>query len=196
MLGKVLGEELSPVDEGTDEVIVGAAVIGGGKGPVGLITLLVGSGSSRQPQNLPGMRQEVDVDVVVVVVGSVEVVSVVVVLSLHPNHPGVLHVDVEVEVVVVVVVVGVPVVLSRHPHHPGVWQVDVRVLVRVVAVELEDVVVSVPLLSYIFHWAQSRHSGVSTHSGTSSYFMITSWMTDRILWVPIPTRHPLSATTS
>ena len=75
----------------------------------------------------------------------------VVVLSLQPNHPGVLQVDVEEDVVEVVVVTGV--VLSRQPHQPGVSQVDVRVRVRVVAVvEGEDVVVvSVPLLSYIFH---------------------------------------------
>jgi hypothetical protein len=132
----------------------------------------------------------VEASVVVVVLLSA------VVLSLQPNHPGVLHVDVEDDVVDVVVVTGV--VLSRQPHQPGVSQVDVRVRVRVVlVVEDEDVVVvSVPLLSYIFHWAQSRHSGVRLHSGTPSYFLITSSMTERMRCVPMPTLHPLSATTS
>lgn len=71
-----------------------------------------------------------------VVVGiSVEVGEAVVVLSLHPNQPGVLQVEV-VDVVVtsdvVVVVAGMVVdVLSLHPHHPGVLQVSDLVLVDV-----------------------------------------------------------------
>lgn len=111
--------------------------------------VVVASTSSRQPQNLPGVWQ-----VVVGVASTVDVVLLsVVVLSLHPNQPGVLQVDVEVDVVEVVVEAGV--VLSRQPHQPGVSQVDVRVRVRVV-MEVEGgeddvVVVSVPLLSYIFH---------------------------------------------
>lgn len=161
---------------------------------------------SLQPQNLPGVRHVVLVGVgagdeigrVVVTVGAPvwSVVVVVVVLSLQPNHPGVLQVLV-VDVDVVVSVVVVVVVSSRHPHQPGVWQVAVRVFV-LVDVEDDEVVVvpSVPLLSYIFQLAQSRHSGVNLHSGTSSYFMITSWMTARILCVPMPTRQPLSPTTS
>ena len=76
----------------------------------------------------------------------------VVVGSLHPNQPGVLHVvvvevledEVEVEVPEVVVVVS-----SRHPHHPGVLHVVVRVVV-----ELDELVVdgllSEPLLSKNF----------------------------------------------
>lgn len=185
-----------------DTVEVGPLVIGGcvrvpGSG---LVVVLVSS-PSQQPQNLPGVSQvvvgvAVVVDAVVVRCGVVVVVTVLVVLSLHPNHPGVLQVDVE-DVDVVVVVVEIPVVVvSRQPHQPGVLQVDVRVRVRVVVVDVEVVVVSVPLLSYIFHWAQSRHSGVKEHSGTSSYFKMTSEITARILCVPIPTRHPLSATTS
>lgn len=135
--------------------------------------------------------------VVVLVVLEDDVVVVVgVVLSLQPNQPGVLQVEVDVLVVVVVVVVPVVVVSSKQPHQPGVLQVSVLVLVLVLDVELEVVVVSVPLLSYIFQLAQSRHSGVNLHSGTSSYFSKTSLITDRILWVPIPTRQPLSATTS
>jgi len=58
-----------------------------------------------------------------------ELLVVVVVLSLHPNQPGVLQVDVVVVEVLVetfdVVVAG----SSRQPHQPGVWQVSV--LVRV-----------------------------------------------------------------
>lgn len=149
--------------------------------------------SSRHPHQ-PG-----DSHVVVGEVGSTVVVVVVVVLSLHPNQPGVSQVDVELvsDVVVVVMEPSPVVVLSRHPHQPGVSQVDVRVRVLDVTVGEGDVVVdSVPLLSYIFHCPQSRHSGVNEHSGTSSYLRMTSLMTDRILWVPMPTRHPLSATTS
>jgi hypothetical protein len=139
--------------------------------------------------NQPGVMQ------VVVVVGmlllTLLVVVVVVVdssLSLHPNQPGVLQVD----VVPVVVVVS-----SRQPHHPGVLQVAVLVLVFEEDVELvEEVVGLVLLLSYIFQFPQSLHSGVNLHCGTVSYFRITSLMTDRILCVPIPTRQPLSATVS
>ena len=72
----------------------------------------------------------------------------VVVGSLHPNQPGVLHVVVvevlEDEVVEVAVVVS-----SRQPHHPGVLHVVVRVVV-----ELDELVVdgllSEPLLSKNF----------------------------------------------
>lgn len=74
-------------------------------------------------------------EVVVVVVGSG--------LSLHPNHPGVLHVLVVVvlvELVVDVVVVVVDVSLSRQPHHPGVLQVSVRVFV-LIDVDVDDEVV-------------------------------------------------------
>jgi hypothetical protein len=149
-------------------------------------------GPSLQPQNLPGVSQVVVMEDAL----AVGFVVVVVVLSLHPNQPGVLH--------VVVVVVGAgtdvgtsPVVVwSKHPHQPGVWHVEVRVRVRDVVVGTAGAVDSVPLLSYIFQGPQSRQSGVRTHLGTSSYLRITSWMTDRILCVPIPTRHPLSATTS
>lgn len=96
--------------------------------------------------------------------------SVVVVLSLHPNQPGVLHVVVVVvDVVVVVVEAGLVVVdSSKQPHQPGVLHVSVRVLDLVDVDELLDVVVSVPLLSYIFQFAQSLHSGVNLHSGTVS----------------------------
>jgi hypothetical protein len=109
--------------------------------------------------------------------------SVVVILSLHPNQPGVLHVVVVVvDVVVVVVEDGLVVVVSsKQPHQPGVLQVSVRVLVFVDVDELLEVVVSVPLLSYIFQFAQSLHSGVNLHSGTVSYAIRTSWMTTRIL---------------
>jgi len=121
----------------------------------------------------------------VVAVGVVVDVVEVVVLSLQPNQPGVWHVVVEVVVTSEVVVVEVPVVVvvsSKHPHQPGVLQVSVRV--RVLEVEvgaLEVVVVSVPLLSYIFQFPQSLHSGVNLHSGTFSYFLRTSRITARIL---------------
>lgn len=122
--------------------------------------------------------------VVVVARGVVDVVEVVV-LSLQPNHPGVWHVVVEVVVTSLVVVVAVPIVVvvsSKHPHHPGVLQVSVRVRVMEVEVGvLEVVVVSVPLLSYIFQFPQSLHSGVNLHSGTFSYFLRTSEITTRIL---------------
>ena len=119
--------------------------------------------------------------------------------QLTPNHPGVLQVEVDVVVVVVEEEVVVPVVVvvsSRHPHQPGVLHVSVLVLVFVV-VELEDDVDGfVLLLSYIFQFPQSLHSGVVLHFGTVSYFLMTSLITDRILCVPIPTRQPLSATVS
>lgn len=79
--------------------------------------------------------------------------DIVLVGSLHPNHPCVLHVVVVVDVSSVVVVVDVVVVSSKHPHHPGVLHVSVLVCV-VVLVELELVVLppgSVPLLSKNFH---------------------------------------------
>lgn len=121
---------------------------------------------SRQP-NHPGSRQlvlalGVAVAVAVAVtVGRVVVTvdagaAVVVVGSLHPNQPGVLHVVV-VAVVVgdVVLVVPVSVVLpSRQPHHPGVLQVEVRVSDVVVVVEVV-VVISDPLLLKNFHSSQS-----------------------------------------
>lgn len=154
--------------------------------------------SSLHPQNRPGVMQVVvAVDVVDVVV-----VTLVVVLSLHPNQPGVRQVVV-VDVVVDVVVtsdVSVPVAVvdsSKQPHQPGVLQVSVRVRdMDVVVGALEVVVDSVPLLSYIFQLPQSLHSGVNLHSGTVSYFRITSRITARILCVPIPTRQPLSPTVS
>ena len=182
-------------------VDVGPSVMGGRVMVLGgVVGLALVSFSSQQPHHLPGVSQELVAAGVVVVKSEVMVTSsLVVVLSLHPNQPGVLHVDVDVDCVVgVVVPVAGPVfvVLSKQPHHPGVWQVDVRVLVRVVVGTVDVVVLSVPLLSYIFHWAQSRHSGVNEHTGTSSYFMMTSDITARILCVPIPTRQPLSATTS
>jgi hypothetical protein len=98
-------------------------------------------------------------------------------------------------VISLVVVPNVVVVSSRQPHQPGVWHVAVLVLVFV-EVDVEDVVVSELLLSKYFHNAQSVHSGVVTHSGTVSYVFITSSMTTRILWVPMPTLHPLSVATS
>lgn len=174
-----------------------------------VVVVVVGS---LQPQNFPGVSQvvvDVGTDsvgevtgglvVVVVVVWLVVVVdTVVVVLSLQPNQPGVLQVEVEEELLVVVVVTSpvVVVVSSRQPHQPGVLHVSVRVRVVVVLDGFEVVVDSVPLLSYIFQFAQSLHSGVNLHSGTVSYFNRTSLMTDKILCVPTPTRQPLSATTS
>ena len=79
----------------------------------------------------------------------------------------------------------------------GVLHVSVRVRVLLVDVLVLDVVVvSVPLLSYIFQFPQSLHSGVNLHSGTWSYFRMTSRITARILCVPMPTRQPLSPTVS
>ena len=76
------------------------------------------------------------VDVVVVDTDDEEVVLNVVVLSLQPNQPGVLHVlvlvsevDVMMGTVDFVVAEAVVEVSSRHPHQPGVLQVSVRVLV-------------------------------------------------------------------
>ena len=81
----------------------------------------------------------------------VAVAIVVVVGSLHPNHPGVLQVEVlvvddsvVVEVVVAVVVVVV-VVSSRHPHQPGVLHVDVFVEVGVEVVGISE---SLPLKNF------------------------------------------------
>jgi len=165
---------------------------------------------SLQPQNRPGVSQvavmdavsvhpDVGASVAVVVVVVVVVAAVVVVLSLQPNQPGVLHVEVVVAVVVVVDVVDVVAVVlsSRQPHQPGVLQVVVRVRVFVETDVGEAIVeLCVPLPQYMFQRLQSLHSGAGRHSGTVSYFIRTSWMTARILWVPIPTRQPLSATTS
>jgi len=174
-----------------------------------VVVVVVDEVSSLQPQNRPGVAHvvvsveladvDVDVDFDVVVELRVLVVDVVVdvtvvVLSLHPNQPGVLHVVVDDDVVdtasevvvigLVAVLVAVPVVMvdsSRQPHQPGDLHVSVRVRVFVEVRDRELVVVSVPLLSYIFQLAQSRHSGVALHSGTVSYFIKTSWMTTRIL---------------
>lgn len=65
-----------------------------------------------------GLWEEVEVAVVVVVVG-----------SLQPNHPGVLHDVVELDDWLVVVGLVVVLVPSRQPHQPGVLQVSVRVRV-------------------------------------------------------------------
>jgi hypothetical protein len=196
------------VSEGSSVgVVVGSTGVVMGAG-VSVICPDVGTSevllSSQQPQKRPGVRHVVD-DGGTVLAGSVVVISssvvvvvvvVVVVLSLHPNHPGVSHVDVELELLVVVAS-PVVVVSSKHPHHPGVLHVSVLVLVELLVDDVDELVIgSVPLLSYIFQFAQSLHSGVNLHSGTSSYFMMTSWMTERILCVPMPTRHPLSPTVS
>jgi hypothetical protein len=107
----------------------------------------------------PGDWQEVGVGALVVVSEGpgVAVAVVVVVGSLHPNHPGVLQVEVLVvddSVVVEVVVVVVVVVSSRHPHQPGVLHVDVFVDVGVeVGVEVVDISESLPLKN--FHSWQS-----------------------------------------
>lgn len=169
---------------------------------LGGIVMVVVPDGSRQP-NQPGLRHEV---VVVNVgagvgVGPVVVASVVVVGSLHPNHPGVLQVEVEVVEVseVVVDIIDVVVVSSRQPHHPGVWHVEVLDLVGDVVVDVVIVVVppgSVPLLSKNFQRAQSTHSFSATQSGTSSYSSITVEITVRILWFPMPTLQPLSSTVS
>jgi hypothetical protein len=136
---------------------------------------LVDEVGSRQPPNQPRWwqedveRKEDDEVVGAAVIGGAgievggEVADVVVVGSLHPNQPGVLHVEVEVVEEVKVGLV-VPVVLSRHPHQPGVLQVEVRVRVVVLVVE-EDVVVADPLLSKYFQLKQSTHSSSSTHCG-------------------------------
>lgn len=167
---------LELVDEGKDEVEEGLVVVVG----------------SLQP-NQPGVLHVLELVLalllvellrgrVVVTVGQgaaleevVEVDDVVVVGSLQPNQPGVLHVVDELEVVLVEVAVVV-VVSSKQPHHPGVLHVSVRVLVAEVVVLLV-VVVSVPLLSKNFQRTQSVHSVSSSHSGTVSYFLITSLIT-------------------
>lgn len=166
------------------------------------VLLDVGVGSLHPP-NHPGFVHVVRLvgvgysDVIVGPGVAEGVESVVVVVgSLQPNHPGVWHVVVEVDVLTVVVVVAVAVVvLSRHPHQPGVWQVDVLV-------GSEDVVVVVlvigsePLLSMNFQLTQSKQTLSGSHFGTVSYFSMTSEITDRIRWVPIPTRQPRSSTVS
>lgn len=175
----------SPVPRGCSgftevAVAIGADVTGPATGTAGLV--VVDATGSLQPQKRPGVSQVVVVlelvDVACVVVTSVDVV-----LSLQPNQPGVSQVEVDVEEVVVVSdsVVVVVVDASKHPHQPGVSQVLVRVRVRTDDDAAGDVVVSVPLLSYIFHWPQSRHSGVNSHFGTSSYCRRTSLITARIL---------------
>ncbi len=118
----------------------------------------------------------------------------VVLLSLHPNHPGVFQVAVVVVVVVdiSVVVATLDVVLSQQPHHPGVSHVDVLVLVRAEDVD-EKVEVVVYSPSVYFQRAQSSHSSdVILHSGTVSYIRITSLITFSIGWVPIQTLQPKS----
>jgi hypothetical protein len=170
----------------------------------------VDEGGSRQSPNQPGWWQEelegtgVGDEVGVTVIGGAgvaladEVADVVVVESLHPNQPGVLHVEVEVELVIDVedvVVVVVVVVSSRHPHQPGVLQVEVRVRV-VVLVDEEEVVESDPLLSKYFQLKQSTHSLSGTHSGGLSYLRMILSITLWILWLPMPTRQPRSLTVS
>lgn len=112
---------------------------------------------SRQP-NHPGSWQLVLGVAEAKVVVNVDAGSAVVVGSLQPNQPGVLHVVV-VAVVVGDVVIGVAVVVvvalsSRQPHHPGVSHVDVLVRDVVVVVEVV-VVISDPLLRKNFHSSQS-----------------------------------------
>lgn len=130
-------------------------------------------GISSQP-NQPGVLQrEIDVGFGEVDVGFEEadvregagtalgdvlvvVEEVVVVESLHPNHPGVSQVVLELELVLVELVDGVPVVVvvsSKHPHQPGVLHVSVLVRVLEVAVDVLEILVevSVPLLSKNFH---------------------------------------------
>jgi hypothetical protein len=109
---------------------------------------------SLQPPNQPGDSHVVLIEklcvglmeLVLVMVALADPLGVVVVLSLHPNHPGVLHVEVVDEVVVTSLVVVAPVVVvsSKHPHQPGVSHVAVLVLCLVV-VEVR-VVVGVELL--------------------------------------------------
>ncbi len=111
------------------------------------------------------------------------VAEVVVVGSLQPNQPGVLHVEVEVDGAVVDELVVVVVVSSRQPHQPGVLHVDVRVRVVVFVEEEEDeedVVESDPLLSKYFQLKQSTHSVSETHWGMVSYFERTLSIT---LWI-------------
>jgi len=127
----------------------------------GLASVLDVDVGSLHPPNQPTLEHEVEYETSLVddvelegsvMVGAgaafgvvIVVFSVVVVTSLHPNHPGVLQVDVE--LVEVVVVIGPDVVdSSKHPHQPGVLHVSVRVLVDD-TVEERVVVVSVLLLS-------------------------------------------------
>jgi hypothetical protein len=72
---------------------------------------------------------------------------VVVVSSLHPNQPGVLHVEVVVVEVLVLVDVS-DVVSSRHPHQPGVLQVDVRVCILVEDVDVVLALLLLPMVSF------------------------------------------------
>jgi hypothetical protein len=187
---------LELVDEGIDEVEEGFAVVE------------VGSLQPNQPGVLHVLELEIELDVavreeVVVTVGQgaaledvVCVCEVVVVGSLHPNQPGVSQVDVEVEVVLVDVTLVV-VDSSKQPHQPGVLQVSVLVLVAEVEVgTLLVVVLSVPLLSKNFQRTQSVQSVSSSHSGTVSYFSMTSLITLTILCVKTLFRQPRSPTVS
>jgi hypothetical protein len=155
---------------------------------------------SLQPPNQSGCWQlEMDVamgkDDVVVMVGAGAgvgllyecegLVVVVVVSSLQPNHPGVLHVEVEVidiEVSEWVVVVSGS---SKQPHQPGVLHVSVlvRVDVAVLVARVEEVVVedSVPLLSKNDQGKQSVQSAYCSHLAGSSYCSKTSLITLTIL---------------
>lgn len=146
-------------------------------------------------------EEEELLDDVVVTTGAalgevIVVVSVMVVGSLQPNQPGVLHE--EVVIVLVMVVVGVVVVVSsRQPHQTGVLQVSVRVCdVVELIVEVLEVVVSLLLLSKNFQLKQSWHSASSSHPGTVSYFSSTSLITLMMRWVPTPGRQPRSPTVS
>ena len=190
------------VEEGNEEVEEGLAVV----------VVEVGSLQPNQPGVLHVLELDayvLDVGVwerVVVTVGHgmaledvVGLCEVVVVGSLHPNQPGVSQVvDVEVEVELVVVEVTLVVVdSSKHPHQPGVLQVSV--LVRVAEVEVGGllvVVVSVPLLSKNFQRTQSVQSVSSSHSGTVSYFVMTSLITLAIRCDHTLFRHPRSPTVS
>lgn len=154
------------------------------------------------------LEEEVDdllvtgaVEEVVVTTGAalgevIVVVKVMVVGSLHPNQPGVLHDDVV--IVLVIVVVGVVVVVSsRQPHQPGVLQVSVRVCdVVELEVEIFEVVVSLLLLSKNFQLKQSWQSTSSSQLGTVSYFSSTSFITLMMRCVPTPVRQPRSPTVS
>lgn len=80
-----------------DCVRVGALVIGGRVIVLGSeLNVALVSSPSQQPQNLPGVSQVVVAGGFVVDTSDVVVASTVeVVLSLHPNQPGVLQVEVE-----------------------------------------------------------------------------------------------------
>ena len=109
---------------------------------------------------------------------------VLIVSSLQPSQPGVLHVELDDVVVVVVSVPVVVVVSSRHPDQPGVLHVAVRVFVLDVLsllVVLIVEVISLPLLSKYFQLKQSVQSSSRTHSGTASYESMIL-MTSKILW--------------